>query len=178
MCSAGFTSEPVGFQLFPGFGKALVFWSRTRNPNQVWPTVAAAFLLEGLGVNLGIESDLFEPRRVRGDGQLQGGSRLCEDPPPLTYRADDPGPPAPAEDWVGTYGNGEQIIELLDREGFLRLMAGMGSELEVSHFKDDIYFATIAERPLWPFRLFKDESGRRYAVLGDRAYIHQGDRGG
>ena len=178
MCSAGYASDAAGFQVFPESGAVLVFWSRSRNPDQGWPTVAARNLLDGVGSDLGVETNLYESRHVRGDGQVDKGPRPCDEPGPMTVRADDPGSPASAGDWAGRYENGDRVIELLDREGFLRLLAGMGSELEVLHFKDDTYFATVANRPLWPFRLVMDESGRRYAILGDRAYIHEDDRPG
>jgi hypothetical protein len=178
LCSAGPGADATGLQIFPSAGVVMVFWSRARTPDQVWPTLTFQSLLERLGSELGLSTDAFEPREVRGDAELVMGPRPCVPPSSQTVRVEDTGSPAQAGDWVGQYVNGDRIFELLDREGFLRVQAGMDSEFEVKHFRDDKYFATIAGRPLWPFRLIRDDAGRRSAILGDRAHIHKEDRPG
>jgi len=72
--------------------------------------------------------------------------------------------------------NGDRVVELQEREGVLWLTGGM--EFEVMHLEGDTYFATLGGQPLYPFRLVRDNAGRRYAVLGDRAHIHDDDRPG
>ena len=49
-------------------------------------------------------------------------------------------------------------------------------EFQVMHFRDEIYFATLAGQPLYPIRLVRDPAGRRYAVLDNRAHLRDEDR--
>jgi hypothetical protein len=50
----------------------------------------------------------------------------------------------------------------------------------VRRFSDELYFTDmdIPGGPAvgFPFRLFTDEQGRRYVVLGERTYLHEDDR--
>jgi hypothetical protein len=178
MCEAGSASDATGIQVFPESDLILVFWSRTRNPLRRWPSVAAGFLLETIGEDLGLGSNVLEPKRVRGDAEFTAGPRSCKEPGWNSERIDDPGTPVPPEEWAGRYINGDRIFDLQAREGVLWALDGTGLELEVRHLTDHVYFAAMGDRPFWPFRLAKDDQGRRYAVLADRAYIHQDDRSG
>ncbi|MBT8397630.1 MAG: beta-lactamase family protein, partial [Gemmatimonadetes bacterium] len=175
MCSSGPVGDAAAIQIFPESEVIEVFWSRARTQGRGWPSVTSGHLLETLASDLGLESDLFEPRKVRGDAQLGVGPRPCLDPEIRTVRADDPGTPAGSEEWAGRYMNGDRVFELRDREGFLWLEAGMGTELEVTHWKGDTYLATMAGRPFWPFRLVRDSKNLRYSVLEGRAHIHEED---
>ena len=178
MCAAGPVGDASAVEIFPDSATVLVFWSRARTADRLWPSVTAGVLLEALGSDMGVGSDILEPHWVRGDGQLEIGPRPCEEPRWTSVRADAPGLPAPAAEWAGRYLNGDREFELQGREGVLWAKAGADLEFEVTHFKEDTYFATIADRPLWPFRLVRDDLGRRYAVLGDRAHVHEADRPG
>jgi hypothetical protein len=176
MCAAGQSGDAAGIQIFPDAGAVFVLWSRAGRTDRVWPDAAASFLFERLGSNLGLGTDLIEPRRVRANGQFERSHRPCEEPGWTSRQVDDPGSPAPTRDWAGRYLNGDRIYDLEDREGMLWTSGGMA--FEVTHFTDDVYFATMARQPIYLLRLMRDESGRRYTVLGDRAYIHEDDRPG
>ena len=178
MCAAGSAGDAAGLQIFPDSDVVLVFWSRTRSTRHIWPVTAARFLLEALGSDLGVGSDIFEPRRVRGAAELERLPRPCKEPTWNTVRVFEPGSPAPAGDWAGRYANGDRLFELQEREGVLWLTDGRGLEFGVTHLTDDTYFATMHGQPLYPFRLVRDAAGRRYAVVGDRAHIHHDDRPG
>ena len=123
-------------------------------------------------------SGIFEPRRVEGDAQLERLPRPCIDPTWNTVRASEPGPLYRATEWSGRYTSRGRVSELRKREGVLWLSDGTGWGLAVSHFTGDTYFATMGGRPLYPFRLVRDDAGRRYVIVGDRAQIHDDDRPG
>jgi CubicO group peptidase (beta-lactamase class C family) len=178
MCAAGATGDAAAVQVFPESNLTLVFWSRARTPYRLWPSVAATFLLESIASDLGLGSDIFEPKRVRGDAEVEEGPRPCKEPVWNSERAGEPGSAAPAEDWAGRYFNGDRVFELQERDGVLWVQDGTGLELEVKHLEGDTYLATMAGRPFWPFRLVRDHLGWRYAIQGDRAYIHDEDRTG
>ncbi len=178
MCAAGSAGDAAGLQIFPDSGVVFVLWSRARGSSHTWPDVTARFLLEALGSDLGVGSDIFEPRRVRGAAELERLPRPCKEPTWNTVRVFEPGSPAPAGDWAGRYANGDRLFELQEREGVLWLTDGRGLEFGVTHLTDDTYFATMHGQPLYPFRLVRDAAGRRYAVVGDRAHIHRDDRPG
>ncbi len=178
MCTAGSAGDAAGLQIFPNSDVVLVFWSRARSSSHSWPEVAARFLLEALGSDLGVGSDIFEPRRVRGDAQLERLPRPCNEPTWNAVRASDPGPLTRTEAWSGRYANGDRVLELRKREGVVWLRDGAEWGLAVTHFSGDTYFTSMGGRPVYPFRLVRDDAGRRYVVLGDRAHIHNDDRPG
>jgi len=178
LCAAGPGGDAAWFHAQPEQGAVAVLWSRRQGPPQEWPTVSAEYFLEEIGSKMGVAPDSLLPSSLRGDGDLLTGPRPCKEPGAYTARVDDPGSPAPAGEWAGRYLNGDRVFELEDREGLLWLPAGMGTDFEVTHFEGEVYFATVAGRPLWPFRLVRDGQGRRYAVLGDRAHLHEEDRAG
>jgi CubicO group peptidase (beta-lactamase class C family) len=175
MCAAGSEGDAAGFQVFPDSALALVFWSRARNSLYEFPASSVEFLLEELGVHLGLEVDVLEPGRIRGDAEMDTGTRPCDAPTWKSTRPEDLGPPAPAGEWAGRYSNGNRVVELQDREGTLWTAGGM--EFPITHIRDDIFLASLAGQPLYPIRLVRDAAGRRYAVLNDRAHLHDGDRG-
>lgn len=178
MCTAGSAGDAAGLQIFPDAGVVFVFWSRAQSSSYNWPEVAARFLLEALGSDLGVGSGIFEPRRVRGDAELQRLPRPCNEPAWNTVWTSDPGPLTRTEAWNGRYANGDRVLELRKREGVVWLTDGTDWGLAVTHLTGDTYFTTMGGRPLYPFRLVRDDAGRRYVVVGDRAHIHDDDRPG
>jgi CubicO group peptidase (beta-lactamase class C family) len=178
MCAAGSAGDAAGVQIFPDSALILVFWSRTRTPYRLWPSLSANFLLETLGSDLGVGEDILGPKGVRGDAEFAVGPRPCREPRWSSERIGDPGSRVASDEWVGRFANGDRIFQLQSREGALWAQDGTGLELEVRHYDRDTYFAAMGDRPFWPFRLVRDHLDRRYAVLGDRAYIHEEDRSG
>jgi hypothetical protein len=96
---------------------------------------------------------------------------------------EDFGPRAPAADWAGDYLNGDRHFQLDEEDGQLINPLDPGRAFfRGHHYRDDVYF-TDMERPGGPltgfaFRLVRDEAGRRYVILGDRAYVRLEDRAG
>ncbi len=174
MCAADAGGDAVAVQIFPESGVSFVVWSRPQSSLRRWPEVSVRFLMDRVGDDLGVGAEIFEPRPLRGDAQLERSSRPCEQPDWNTLRVSDPGVASPPGDWVGQYSNGDRIVTLRERDGSLRLEGSI--QLDVTHYSQDTYFATLAGRPMYPIRLTRDAAGRRYAVLGERAHLHADDR--
>ncbi|MDH3269853.1 MAG: serine hydrolase [Gemmatimonadota bacterium] len=174
MCAANSGTDALAFQIYPDKATAFVLWSRPGSVNADWPETSARFLLEILGSELGLAGETFDPRLVRGAGQLQLPRRRCEPPGWNEVRITGGVTPAPADEWAGRYLNGDRLVILEEREGTLWLTGDM--ELQVSAYEGDMYFATLDGLPLYPFRLKTDAAGRRYVVLQDRAHLNEEDR--
>ena len=159
----------VGFEIFPETSSAVVFVGSS------WPTNTARFVLNQVATELGVGAEIFEPRRLRGTGSLYPQSGPCSEPDWNDVTVVEAGEPAAAGDWAGRYSNGARRFLLEDREGSL-VASPFEQPLPVTHYSMNTYFALVSGRALFPLLLIRDLAGRRYVVLGDRAYLHDEDR--
>jgi CubicO group peptidase (beta-lactamase class C family) len=158
----------AGFQVFPATNTVFVLFTRGG-----WPTGTASYLLNELGVELGVGEEILRPTEVRG-AAITPADEHCTEPEELRHLVTEPGPDAEAEDWAGRYTNGDRLFLLEDRGGYLKVPGE--NILDVGHYGADEYFASLRGRPILHLRLIRDGAGRRYLVLDGRAYIHDGDR--
>jgi CubicO group peptidase (beta-lactamase class C family) len=191
MCGASATGYSAGFQVYPNTRTILVFWGRydlggpdaagaPPSPDR-WPKESVRLALSRMAEALGLDDAVYRPTMLTGGGQPGRSPRRCAEPAVSERRVQDFGPRAPAGDWVGRYVNGEWFFELQERDGYLASPVDpTRAPYSVRHYGGDVYFADmdIPGGPAigFPLRLITDGAGRRYVVLGQRAYVHQDDR--
>jgi CubicO group peptidase (beta-lactamase class C family)/predicted secreted Zn-dependent protease len=146
-----------------------------------WPRHTGTYLLEAAGRALRLGNEVFGPVRLAGVAGFGRRARACDDiATSQAYRPVDFGPRAEAEDWVGRYVNGDWFFALEEQDGLLVSPRPEGTPWDIHHFEGDTYFAGIrpegSDSIGFPFRLFRGPDGRRYLMLGDRAYQHEADR--
>lgn len=173
MCRAGPGTDAAALQVYPEHDAVLVLWARPKSSSRVWPATVARIIVEDLGSKLGLGPAVFEPRRLKGAADLQTDPRTCDEPSWNPEIVSEPGPPAVAADWAGSYTNGDRRVTLENREGALWLTDD--TPQQVARYDGDIHFATINGLALYPLRLIEDDAGDRYVVLHGRAYIHDED---
>jgi CubicO group peptidase (beta-lactamase class C family) len=193
MCGASQTGYAGGFQVYPETGTIMVFWSRydlevpegrvaSASPDR-WPGATARFTLGRVAAALGLGDEVYLPAFLSGGGRLDEPADRCAEIEVSEQRVEDFGPRAPAADWAGDYLNGDRHFQLDEEDGLLINPLNPGrAPFRVHHYRDDVYF-TDMERPGGPltgfaFRLVRDEAGRRYVILGDRAHLRLEDRAG
>lgn len=192
MCGASPTGYAAGFQIYPETRTIMVFWSRydagdsrfAESPPSAtrWPMESTRFVVSRVAGALDLDDEAFGPTRLDGGGQLTLSPRRCAEPALSSERVEDFGPPTPSGDWPGVYVNGDRLFQLEEVEGMLTSrLSSSGPQLSVRHYGDDIYFTEASQLTAIPtgfaFRLIRDEAGRRYVMVADRAYLHQDDRG-
>ena len=191
MCGSSRTGYASGFQVYPNTQTIMVFWGRygeddrqgARAPPSPdrWPKESVRFVLSRVADALQMGDEVYRPTLLTGGSQPGGSAQRCAEPAVSERRLDDFGPRAPAGDWVGRYVNGEWFFQLQEREGFLvSPVDPTRTSYSVRHYGGDVYF-TDMDLPGgpsigFPIRLIRDDSGRRYVMLGDRAYLHEDDR--
>jgi CubicO group peptidase (beta-lactamase class C family) len=146
-----------------------------------WPRHASTYLLDAVGSALRMGNEVFGPVRLAGVAGFGSRPRPCDGiGTSRAYRPVDFGPRAESADWAGRYVNGDWFFALDESEGLLTSPRPGSRPWEIHHFEGDRYFASVPpdERTGvgFPFRLFAGSDGRRYLMLGDRAYVHEGDR--
>jgi CubicO group peptidase (beta-lactamase class C family) len=161
----------TGFQFFPESRAALVIWARGR-----WPEETAKHAMGALSQQAGVEdlilADTSRDVGTEVEGRLH--SLSCENPPgSWIVPAGGPGTPVNPRPWIGSYRNGDRQFIIEERDSSMVL--NMGVMLPVTLLADT-YVATRDGQPLFPFRLDRDSSGRRYLFVGARAYLHNADR--
>lgn len=173
LCSAhGVTS---GVLVFPESEAMIVFGSVGGMPLHT-----LTFLLSLFGEAFGVSNDIYGPGSLDGGGAVGQTPSRCA-PKTLTAprRPADFGAREPAGSWVGRYVNGNWVFALEERDGWLVSPRGPGNApYDIQRFEGDTYFASfeIPPRVGFPLKLVTDDLGRRYVVLGDRAYLHEEDR--
>jgi CubicO group peptidase (beta-lactamase class C family)/predicted secreted Zn-dependent protease len=190
-CGSSRTGDAAGFQVYPESRTIMSFWSRYEGdkPEDAlappsasrWPRESVRFVLSRVAAALGLGDEVYRPTLLTGGGQAILSSNRCAEPFVSRSRVRDFGPVAPTDDWAGRYVNGEWFFVLLDRDGQLASPVDPSrAPYSVRHYGDEIYFTDmdLAEGPSvgFPLRLIRDDAGRRYVVLGDRAYLHEDDR--
>jgi CubicO group peptidase (beta-lactamase class C family) len=173
MCGApGVTG---GFQVFPESGSMVAFGSIGSLPLHT-----VTFVLSRFGEAFGSGDQVFGPGTLSGGIQVdQAPGRCAQEWVTQSRRPDDFGPMAEARDWAGRYLNGEWFFALEERDGLLVSPRGSGlAPFDVHHFEGTTYFASfeIPPRVGFPLELVVDDRGRRYVVVGERAYLHEDDR--
>ncbi len=191
MCGSSLTGHSGGFQVYPDTRTILVFLARydggdedaARTPPSPtrWPRESVRFVLSRMAEALQLGNDVYPRSTLTGGGQTAAAPRRCAEPAVSEYRVDDFGPRVPTGDWAGRYVNGEWFFDLVDRDGELASPIDTGREpYSIRHYGADVYFADMGLEsgpPVgFPLRLVLDEAGRRYVVLGERAYLHESDR--
>lgn len=113
-----------------------------------WPRETVVLVLSRVAPALGLGDEIYAPLRLDGGGRPARVPSRCREPAVADVRVDDFGPRVPAGDRPGRYRNG------------------------------DFTSMDLPDGPAvgFPSRLFDDEAGRRYVVVGDRTYLHEDDR--
>lgn len=192
-CGASLTGFSGGFQVYPQTRTILAFGARYDSDSEDaeltppssgrWPKESVRFVLSRMSEALQLGDDVFRPVVFDGGGAPATAPRRCAEPALSEVRVRDFGTVVPSADWTGRYVNGEWFFDLLDRDG--NLASPIDPErppLLVRHYGGDVYFADmeLVNGPPagFPFRLVRDAAGRRYVLLGERAYLHLEDRPG
>ena len=163
-------------QVFPVTGSVLVVIGIDG-----WPRHTGMFMLDALGRTLRIGNEIFGPVPLAGVAGFGRRGRPCSRIGTTdAYRPVDFGPRADAGDWAGRYVNGDWFFALEEEDGLLVSPRPQGSPWHIHHFEGDTHFASVPPEEGrgvgFPFRLFRGPDGRRYVMLGQRAYLHDEDR--
>ncbi len=193
MCCSNRRGYAAGFQVYPDTRTIMVFWSRyeletsqgERGPPSAdrWPQESVRFVLSRVVAALELSDEVYRPTSLTGGGQPGLAGQRCAAPAVSERRIRDFVPQVPAADWPGRYVNGEWFFGLQEYEGHLASPVDpTRAPYSVRHYGGDVYFTDmdIPGGPSigFPIRLLRDEAGRRYAMLGNRAYLHEEDRPG
>lgn len=192
LCAAPAIGHSAGVQVFPDTRTIMSFWARydLAEPDGAyppasasrWPKESVRFVLAAIAGALDLTDEVYRPTALSGGGQPGRSPRICAEPAVSQRRVESFGPRTPAGDWPGRYVNGEWFFALVETDD-----GTLGSPVDpartpysVRHYGGNVYFTNMdldgGPDVGFALRLVRDEAGRRYVMLGDRAYLHEDDR--